>query len=509
MSSIFSKIFGDPSYSDVEDQIDKILSKIPDKNNFTTTDDSTGKIIDSFLEQSSTEEVGKLFESISVPAERLARYATYDEIFKSVPIIRRIVNVFIANIIPKNPITGECTIIKTVSKDSTDEGKKKIEDCKEFINKILLNFKLIDKYKFQILPKRLCHGNSYVEIVDVLTEGEKINLNSPEVLNETKIYSNLIKEMDSLNSNNLNNNLDFILTKVADLITEVEIVDDNLSILTELSPSDDSEMLISNDKKNKKKEDTKKIKRSLDDILLKIHKAHNIIVLETKYGSRIGYLEVMKKDDFFGQNLAQNLSQVIGKLTTMGNRNSIPQEKMMDKLISHILKKIVSKAKKVEGQNNTINTDEIVQSFDKDIYNFIKKLFVEQGIYNKNGEISKLKVRFIPSSRMIDFNTVSAEYFPYGESIFESIILPAKLYILAQLSNTVSKLSRSALIRKWTLDIGSTQMSSQMIQRLKRELYNSRITLEDLSSFKSVPKIMSDFKDLFVITKQGQTPVKI
>lgn len=40
-------------------------------------------------------------------------------------------------------------------------------------------------------------------------------------------------------------------------------------------------------------------------------------------------------------------------------------------------------------------------------------------------------------------------------------------------------------------------MQAGMIQKLKRELYNTRITLDDLSSFKSIPKILSDFKDKF------------
>lgn len=48
-----------------------------------------------------------------------------------------------------------------------------------------------------------------------------------------------------------------------------------------------------------------------------------------------------------------------------------------------------------------------------------------------------------------------------------------------------------------------------MIQRLKRELYNTRVSLSDLSSFKSIPKILSDFKDMFILTKGGQAQVDV
>ena len=52
-------------------------------------------------------------------------------------------------------------------------------------------------------------------------------------------------------------------------------------------------------------------------------------------------------------------------------------------------------------------------------------------------------------------------------------------------------------------------MQSGMIQKLKRELYNTRITLDDLSSFKSIPKILSDFKDMFILSKGGQKAIDV
>jgi len=41
----------------------------------------------------------------------------------------------------------------------------------------------------------------------------------------------------------------------------------------------------------------------------------------------------------------------------------------------------------------------------------------------------------------------------------------------------------------------SPQGTNQLLQKLKRELHNNRVSVEDLSSFKSVSKIMSDSKD--------------
>lgn len=41
------------------------------------------------------------------------------------------------------------------------------------------------------------------------------------------------------------------------------------------------------------------------------------------------------------------------------------------------------------------------------------------------------------------------------------------------------------------------------MNKLKRELRNQRITVDDIVSFKSIPKIMSDFKDMILLTKKG------
>jgi hypothetical protein len=62
---------------------------------------------------------------------------------------------------------------------------------------------------------------------------------------------------------------------------------------------------------------------------------------------------------------------------------------------------------------------------------------------------------------------------------------------------------------KWTIDSGATQMQAGLIQKLKRELYNTRITLDDLSSFKNIPKLLSDFKDMFLISKNGQKSIDV
>ena len=41
------------------------------------------------------------------------------------------------------------------------------------------------------------------------------------------------------------------------------------------------------------------------------------------------------------------------------------------------------------------------------------------------------------------------------------------------------------------------------MQKLKREIRNQRVTVDDIVSFKAIPKILSDFKDMMILTKKG------
>jgi len=126
-----------------------------------------------------------------------------------------------------------------------------------------------------------------------------------------------------------------------------------------------------------------------------------------------------------------------------------------------------------------------------------KRLIIENDLTNdKNiSNVNKIKVRFIPPKGvMVHFsNPDGSDYLPFASSVLDPLLLPGKLYMLTQLSNIITKLSRASVIRKWTLDMGSSKMSAQNLQKLKKEIYNTRVTLNDLGSFKSISKILSDF----------------
>ena len=115
----------------------------------------------------------------------------------------------------------------------------------------------------------------------------------------------------------------------------------------------------------------------------------------------------------------------------------------------------------------------------------------------------KIRARFIPIDRMFHFTVKASDYAPYGSSIIDPLVLQGKLYMLSQLSNIIMKLSRAVPMRKWILDVGPLQDQARYVQQIKRELYNQKVTLSDIMSFKSAPKLLSDFKDMFTFRKNG------
>jgi len=181
-----------------------------------------------------------------------------------------------------------------------------------------------------------------------------------------------------------------------------------------------------------------------DNILIKIHKPHNIIVLETDFGSLLGYLVVTKDEVPQTINLTQSLSTLVGRITTLHGLDQKSQDTITDRLVRYMLKTVLTKSQKAGKIESSTNIDQLLSGLPAEVQKYMKRLFIEQGLAQKGTFYNRLKVRFVPSSNMLAFTTPSAEFDPYGQSFIDSLVFPCKLYILSQLSNVIIKLSRAA-----------------------------------------------------------------
>ena len=468
-------IFKDKTLDDIDKKINDLTSLLSqqNKNNLTNNDNNNnnGDLLSIFTND---DKINSLLPNVTIPHDRLARYQIYDEMYSSVPLVKRMISVYISNIMIKNPVTSKTFIYKNKNKDASQDTIELQKKSKKICEQICTNFKLEETLKNMILPHSLSYGDFFVEVLDISKRLDRIDLNN----------ANSVMMESFLDSIPKNAKLSDYYLKTAGSYL-VDCVNNAAEIKT-----------LSEQQEKDQDQDQDQFK----NIILKYHKPHNIIILNTKYGTCLGYLEVLKSNDVYSAT-----NSIVQKITNLTSNSIIKQnEKIIDKLIYYMIQHIFQSNDKDKS---------LVDSLDDSSIELIKRFFIEQDLdskYKNKYNYNKLKVRFIPTDHMVHFRTKSSvEYHPFSQSIIDPLVFIGKLYMLTQLSNAISKLSRSALIRKWTIDPGTSRMTGQMINRLKRELYNTRITVNDLGSFKNMSNILSDFKDMFIVQQNGQTPVNV
>lgn len=451
----FSSFFGDSELDNIDARIDNVIGNLPGTSSNIPTDNISGEFINEFIKEAPKTEIDRLLETVSVSRERLERYNVYDEAYKYVPIIKRILTVYLANILQKNPITGKCLLIREAENLN---GDKKVDEltldkAKQLAEECIKSFDLLVKLRKKILPNQLVYGDCFVEVVNIEVESEKkidstqasfMNITSSMPLFEAEI-SNINKTVEQLKLQKDHNGkttradqIDKLLEKVSEYFVEIE--DSSKEVMP---PSIES---------NKNTTDDSVVK--YDNILMKIHKPHRVIALETDFGSLLGYLIITKDEIPQTINLTQSLSTLVGRITTLHGLDQKSENTIVDRLVRYILKTILEKTKATGKISQAQNIDQLLSGLPPDVMQYLKRLFVEQGLASKGTFYNRMRVRFVPTSDMIAFTTPSAEHDPYGQSFIDALIFPCKLYILSQLSNIIIKLSRAAPVRKWTLDVG-------------------------------------------------------
>jgi len=468
----YGNLISDPSFTDLLVKINNIIDSLPPQSKTTTNEENLSSLINQYVKQpdsSQPDEIKSLISSITVSAERLNRYKVYDEIYNAVQIIKQIINVYNDNVLQKDVVSGHVLAIVPTQEDNNSAS---FEYCKLFSKELIHRFDLVSKLKNTIVPFLLRYGDFFVEIIDLANDFVPI---------PKKSSSNFITESyyDDLST--------FI---VDNFVTDETVVDDDKLIT----------------------EETKNTGFDINRLSLRYHKPHNVVVIKTESDRVFGYIHI-KKDSLTSETIlapnykfASILGQISGVDKTLNSDNS---STFIEKCLNGIIKKIVkqikvkyeSDPKKSIKENELIYHNMVKKSMAPELFYMLKELLIE--LKETKNLSYKISTRFIPVDKMIHFQLQSTEYAPYGGSIIDPLVYPSKLYLLSQLANVVSKLSRAALIRKWVVETGPRNQHSNLIQKLKTEFRNQRITAEDILSFKSVPKILSDFKDLIVLSKKG------
>ncbi len=517
LGSIFN---ADKDLENMLSRVDTLVDSLAKQKKVETekdiSDNALREILSTFdnkEESDNDSDYQKLLGELSISSDRLSRYKIYDEIYSSVQLLKRIVGVYISNCLQKDVLTGKSITVKETDKMKDDT--QQIGYYKKFVEAIIDTYNLESNLKDTILHHILRYGDHYIEIIDLQ---EDINdlpspVKTPQIITESSLKDMEARvEHSGYNDNTKPGIINNITNQIYNGLIDIEehYVQD----------IDDIESLkLYNEQKGDKNSDEFDVKL-LNRIILRFHKPENIVVLTTKYDTIIGYVEIREKQKAESiPGVGVRFANVIRQLSSMsGNKkgdNTAIIQKLISKVIVDLVKKIgIEKESTDSGKNqHDINKqyEELLHNkLGDDLFYMIKKLFVET---NPNAastnKMKKLAVRFISRDRMVRMCNNPIEFQPYGTSVLDPLVYPGKLYLLTQLTNVVSKLSRAALIRKWTVETGPREHHSGLIQKLKRELRNQRVSVDDLVSFKSIPRILSDFKDIILLSKKGQRFVDV
>jgi len=458
-----------------------------------------------------TDDILKLFNDSNIHNNRKKLYDLYNEIAEINPIAYRMLKVYVDNILVKNMQTKQfLNVVDNEQNDKTEQLEENVKKIvKSFFKTILVYFDLQTKLKNNILPSTLKHGDYYLEIVD-LSPIARIVENQMELIQESAHFPN--KE-DSSKTTRYKCNMGII-----ELPTKLQGVQEGYamdpaehkasarlaSLLGDKVNIEESDINFLNDIMNlEKDEDPDKDNTfdfsnfqdlnfdSLKDIHLRLVEPSSVIKIEMD-GINFGYLvieDLKEKAEGEEINLYQRFMSDDGN-NTQSDKNENVTKEITDKFT----KEIISKLSGFIGRGNNF-----IEDLPEELSLSLKVI-----LYQKIKERAKLKFRFLEPNDLINFHTNIDKFAPYGTSIFDSIVLPVKLYTIALMSSVISRLSRAAVVRKWNIEVGNRRNHSQIVQNVQKELKTKNITYDDLNSMKNISQVMTDFRDIATVSKNGQ-----
>lgn len=492
--SIFGKLFGDT-------ELDDLLNKFNDLSNSISIIGSredieaSPNVFDEYVKVLKDEELSFILANLTVPVDRLARYKVYDELYSNVQLIKRIFKVYKDNILQRNLISGDILLFKPHPEHHITNTE--YDNLVEFIKKVIKRYDIVTKLKNYLLLKLLKYGDYFIEIID---------LANPQIEIPKYPKRNTVP-ISSILNNYLSAPDQKIIESITDLICEIN---------TDIHQTSEEDNLLLEEYKKLTGRDKVSIlsiidRIDLDRVILRFHKPHKVVIITSPKDETfiLGYVVVEETEDQFERVLSPGLrfASVLNKLETNGKDRL---DRVAETILKKIAEKIIKSANIEFEYDPTLSKQENELQYQAMLYKQLQSTtfytlknilanLVQYDTLNK-----RISVRFIPTVRMVHLTIPSPEYYPYGLSLIDPLVLPGKLYLLHSLANIVMRLSRAAPIRKWIIETGPRGISSDLLQKFKNELRNRRITIDDILSFKNLPRILSDFQDAIILTKKGQ-----
>ncbi len=484
-------------------------------------DETQEKIND--LMNSGDDDILKIFDDVAVQANRKKMYDMYQEISNINSIAYRMLQVYINNILVKNGQTKNFLNVNDNDYnpyvDGLDDEVK--ENFKKFIKTVMLFFDLQQKFKNRIVPETLKLGDFYIEVVDLALVDDIIDSDisilqeDVELFNDSSQKSTKHKDVKLAIFENCSNlgKEEFKTIGLTESTQPSQFQDKMAKLL--LNKTDDSfileegdinfwtDVMNAGDKENYESyrefdiEDFQELDfDGVEDIYLRLLGPTNVLKVE-KDGNHYGFLIIEDIDDAIDPNNEIDMYQRFlrddndgGSGKNSKDKYNSQEEKLADALVDSISNKLSEIMSRDSGFISEM-PDELQSSLRVIAYEKIRKK-------------SKLKFRFLQADKLINFHTSIDKYRPYGTSIFDPIVLPVKMYTIAMMSSVISRLSRASVVRKWNIEVGTKRNYPEIIEKVKKDLRTKSISYENLNSIKNISQVMTDFRDIAIVSQNGQ-----
>lgn len=475
LSDIFNKLRNIIVKSDSDEThktLDRLQSKL-DAINIHSGSSTLADLFSGFDENAKTalSEIVKDIEPtglIQIESARLGRYALYDSIYRMIPYAKRAVKVITANILSPNDITKVYFKIG-LTEASSDEDKNLaaiLNNCR-----VISRATKLDKLVRRIIRNTLKYGDYFIWIKDsrdVIKQIGKINNDNVliEVFSHDNLSSanqnNVLLEADN---NNSNNNSSSSSTKTAkDLAKEIIY---NKDINNNSVPSNDNEYNLSTSIEH--------IKNRLGEVYLEPLKPQRVISL-TYESTCFGYLIIPDRYEL----LDAMLNPISPRKTTRH-----VAEKIIDLIINQF---------NINPRLKNQVTGELAQ--------LISRLYdVKKDSSNIGGPID---VIYVKPQHIQHFKLQSDKYDPYGESIFSSIELDAKILVALKTALASWRISSSVEKRVVAVEVGLPQRAAEVVEKVKQTLRQRKITIDAFGTLDMIPSSISTFEVLYTPMKDGK-----
>ena len=410
---------------------------------------------------------------------RLLRYRTYDAIVTNISYCKRALDVLVDNILSPDDITKVALEIKP--KSFLETSNDDISEVKK-VKEITRALKLEDRLEL-IVKETLKFGDFFVEIADsktALTSRTFLTEEKLIELHKKKVEESIIDEKEVIISTEAKNGTKETKQTIKILMDYTSFVDEagpgskteeeeenKPQVITDVEPKTTSDEIVD------KVKQINKSQINLKNYRLLIYEPRRVIKLQSDmFPLCFGYL--------------------VFPMVAI-----VPGLAIQDQAVNQICKTILaSVTQKIPDLHTTsIKMDEL-----KDIV---------ASMLNQADSSYAMNIRFVPEHRMQHFRVPATKYFPYGESIFDSVQYTAKVMIAMETALAIQRLNRSTEKRKIAIEIGLPRDAKVMVENLKEQFRKRKISLDSFGSVDTIPSMITTFEDLYIPQKDGKPYVDI